>query len=200
MSNPSDEARCAADRIRLPLSFDASRMRAEAKALALRDFIYYDVLPLRAPAHLVDPKIPGPSSVDDYADGSWTEWLNTTMLGESPYLTSVVDTFRAHTKVTLVRLLRLEAGAIVKEHTDPTLGLQVMKSVVRLTIPIQSDDSVEFYLNDTVVPMKPGECWYLRLSDPHRIINAGDNERINLTIDMVPNEWVKSLILDKQEI
>ena len=200
MSNLSDATRCAADKIRLPLSFDASRMRAEAKALALRDFIYYDVLPLRAPAHLVDPKIPSPSSVGDYADGSWTKWLDTAMLSESPYLTSVIDTFRAHTKVTLVRLLRLEAGAIVKEHTDPTLGLQVMKSVVRLTIPIQSDDSVEFYLNNAVVPMKPGECWYLRLSDPHRIINAGDNERINLTIDLVPNKWVRSLILDKQEI
>jgi hypothetical protein len=93
-----------------------------------------------------------------------------------------------------VRLPRLEAGAIVKKHTDPTLGLQEEKSVIRLTIPIQSNDSVEFFLNDIVVPMQPGECWYLRLSDPHRIVNAGTDERINLTIDTVPNEWVKSLL------
>jgi hypothetical protein len=149
---------------------------------------------LRSPAHLVDPSIPSPPAVDDYADGSWTEWLDTEMLEKSPCLLGVVDTFRTHTQVTLVRLLRLEAGAIVKEHTDPTLGLQEEKSVIRLTIPIQSNDSVEFFLNDIVVPMQPGECWYLQLSDPHRIINAGSEERINLTIDTVPNEWVKSLL------
>jgi hypothetical protein len=90
--------------------------------------------------------------------------------------------------------LRLEAGAIVKEHTDPTLDLGTENSVIRLTIPILSDDTVEFFLNGSPVPMLPGECWYLRLSDPHRIVNAGAMERINLTIDMVPNEWVKSLL------
>lgn len=42
--------------------------------------------------------------------------------------------------------------------------------------------------------MKAGECWYLRLSDPHRIVNQGTTERINLTIDMIRNEWVKSLL------
>jgi hypothetical protein len=159
----------AADRICLPLDFDAARMLTEVEALKLRDFIYCDVQMLRSPAHLVDPSIPSPPAVDDYADGSWTEWLDTEMLEKSPCLLGVVDTFRTHTQVTLVRLLRLEAGAIVKEHTDPTLGFQEEKSVIHLTIPIQSNDSVEFFLNDIVVPMQPGEYWYLRLSDPHRI-------------------------------
>ena len=183
------------DRIQLQLFFDAAKIQAEIQALKLREFIEYDVMPLRSPAYLVDPSIARPPPADDYADGSWTEWLDTPALNASPYLSSVVDSFRAHTEVTLVRLLRLEAGAVVKQHSDPTLGLQAEKSVIRLTIPIQSDDTVEFFLNDVVVPMKPGECWYLRLSDPHRIINAGAVERINMTIDMIPNEWVKSLLL-----
>ena len=189
----------AQDRIRLALNFDAPRMQAEVHALNLGTFIYYDVAPLRAPAHLVDPSIATPTSaVDDYADGSWTEWLDTRALKESPYLTEVVDTFRAHTRVTLVRLLRLEAGAVVKEHNDPTLALEQQKSVIRLTIPIQSNQGVEFFLNRVAVPMLPGECWYLRLSDPHSIVNAGDSERINMTIDMLPNNWVRSLLLPSQ--
>jgi hypothetical protein len=189
----------AQDRIRLALNFDAPRMQAEVHALNLGTFIYYDVAPLRAPAHLVDPSIATPTSaVDDYADGSWTEWLDTRALKESPYLTEVVDTFRAHTRVTLVRLLRLEAGAVVKEHNDPTLALEQQKSVIRLTIPIQSNHRVVFFLNRVTVPMLPGECWYLRLSDPHSIVNAGDSERINMTIDMLPNNWVKSLLLPSQ--
>jgi len=183
-----------ADRILLPVSFDAERMRQEVQALNLANYIYYNVLPLSAPAHLVDPSVAPPPPTDDYADGSWTEWLDTPALKVSPYLSSVVDTFREHSKVTLVRLLRLAPGGIVKKHTDPTLGLHIEKSVIRLTIPILTKEGVEFFLNGIPVPMKPGECWYLRFTDPHRVVNAGPTERINMTIDMVPNNRVRSLV------
>ena len=181
------------DRVLLPMAFDAQRMLEEVAALTLPGFIEYNVLPLRSPAYLVDASIPRPPPVADYADGSWTDWLDTPALESSRYLTEVVDTFRAHSRVTLVRLLRLAPGAIVKDHTDPTLGLHIEKAVVRLTIPIASNDSEVFFLNDVPVPMMPGECWYLRLTDPHRIVNEGSTERINMTIDLEPNEWLKSL-------
>lgn len=187
----------SSDRIRLPFSFDAAKMMEEVKKFNLNNFIYYNVIPLRAPAHQVDPSIPFPPPAEDYADGSWTDWLDTADLKSSPYLMSVINTFREHTTVTLVRVLRLAAGNIVKEHTDPTLGLEVEKSVIRLTVPIQVNDEVDFYLNNTPVPMKPGECWYLRLTDPHKVVNAGTTDRINLTIDMIPNDWVKSMIINQ---
>lgn len=183
------------DRIRLPFTFDVAKMQAEVEALNSEEFIYYDVMSLRSPAHLVDTSLPFPPPADDYADGSWTDWMDTPSLKASPYLTSVVDFFRENSTVTLVRLLRLAPGAVVKEHTDPTLGLQIHKSVIRLTIPIISNDAVEFYLNNELVPMQLGECWYLRLTDPHKVINGGSTQRINMSIDMVPNEWVKSMIL-----
>lgn len=185
------------DRLKLPLSFDAGRMQEEIRALNLGAFVEYNVLPLRSPAHMVDPSVAPPPPTDDYADGSWTDWLDTTALRESHYLTSVIDTFRAHSEVTLVRLLRLAPGGRVDEHSDPTLGIHVSKSVIRLTIPILTNDAVEFFLNDVPVPMNPGECWYLRLTDPHWVINAGTTERINLTIDVVPNDWVRSLLMDE---
>jgi len=183
------------DRIKLPISFDVEKMKTDVQNIGLNQFIYYNVLPLRSPAHLVDTSLPFPPPTNDYADGSWTDWLDTSMLKNSPYLNKIVDTFKAHTNVTLVRLLRLAPKGVVKEHTDPTLGLEIEKSVIRLTIPIYTNDQVEFYLNNEIVPMKAGECWYLRLTDPHKIINSSDLERINLTIDMIPKEWVKSMIL-----
>ncbi len=182
------------DRVKLPFTFDTAKLIEEFEALKLNQFTYYDVIPLRAPAHLIDTSLPFPPPSDNYADGSWTEWLDTSYLLESSYLTSVVDTFRKHTKVTLVRMLRLEAGGIVKEHTDPTLGLEISESVIRLTIPVLTNDEVTFYLNDVPVDMKPGECWYLRLTDPHRITNFGKTERINVSIDIIPNDWVRGLI------
>ncbi|MEW7278618.1 aspartyl/asparaginyl beta-hydroxylase domain-containing protein [Aquimarina sp. 2201CG1-2-11] len=184
------------DRIKLPFTFDPVKMLDECRALELLHFEYYSVIQLRAPSHIVDTSLPIPPPSGDYADGSWTEWLDTKALKSSPYLKSVVDSFRKHTKVTLVRLLRLAPGAIVKEHTDPTLGLEIDKSLIRLTIPIYTNNQVTFYLNGTEVPLQPGECWYLKLTDSHKIDNLGATERINLTIDMIPNEWVTKAIKD----
>lgn len=184
------------DRVRIAQSFDIAKMQKEVKKLNFQTFLYYDVIPLRSPAYMVDPSFPIPLPVDDYADGSWTEWLDTKALNESPYLQHVVDFFGQNTKVTLVRLLRLEAGSIIKEHCDPTLGLQIQKSVIRFTVPVISHEEVKFYLNGTPVPMKTGQCWYLRLTDPHSVVNGSDQERINMTIDMLPNDWVKSIIAE----
>lgn len=184
------------DRVKLPFIFDTAKMLKDIENMELGHFEYYNVIPLRAPAHIVDTSLPFPPPADDYADGSWTEWLNTKELLESSYLQEVVNTFREHTKVTLVRLLRLAPGAVVKEHTDPTLGLEVERSVIRLTIPILDNTEVKFYLNGTEVNMGTGECWYLRLTDPHKIVNGGTTERINLSIDMIPNDWVRRSIAE----
>ncbi|MDH3588179.1 MAG: aspartyl/asparaginyl beta-hydroxylase domain-containing protein [Gammaproteobacteria bacterium] len=177
------------DRIRIPLSLDLEKMREEVCTLPLHEYIEYSVLPLTAPREL-----PHSEPVTDYADGSWAEWPDTSLLEACPYLKSVVNDFRSHTTVTLVRLLRLAPGGIIKEHTDPTLGLEQERSVIRLTIPIFTNPGVGFFLNEAPVPMRPGECWYLRFTDPHRVVNDGETERINLSIDMIPNDWVRSWI------
>ncbi len=178
------------DRVKLPLAFDVSRMQAEIRALPLHEFIHYSVLPLTTPK----PKPKSSEPVDDYADGSWANWLDTSLLEACPYLTSIVRDFRSKTDVTLVRLLRLAPGGVVAEHTDPTLGLEQERSVIRLTIPIVGNDGATMFVNDEPVPMQAGECWYLRFSDPHRVVNESDMERINMSIDMIPNDWVRSMI------
>ncbi|MEQ8909377.1 MAG: aspartyl/asparaginyl beta-hydroxylase domain-containing protein [Vicingaceae bacterium] len=189
----------AKDRVQLNLNFKVEKLIEEVNKLEINSFLYYNVITLRGPAHLVDPNLPPPPAAEDFADGSWTDWKNTADLEKSPYLKEIVDFFDQHSKVTLVRLLRLEAGETVKEHTDPTLGLEVEKSVIRLTIPIISPEEVEFYLNQSIVHMKPGECWYLKLTDPHKVINKSSSERVNLTLDMRPNDWLKKLIAESEK-
>lgn len=197
--NTSTTETQSTDRIKLPFTFDAKKMLTEFEALQLGNFEYYNVIPLCAPAHEVDRSLPFPPPAVDYADGSWTEWMETPALQAAPYIKSIIESFKEHTKVTLVRLLRLAPNSTVKEHTDPTLGLEIEKSVIRLTIPILNNDDVVFFLNGTPVPMEPGECWYLRLTDPHKVVNAGNEERINLTIDMIPNEWIRKIIADSDQ-
>lgn len=187
------------DCIKLPFTFDVEKMKKEVEAISIDEFVYYNVIPLRAPAHTIDPSLPQPPPANDYADGSWTDWKNADHLEESPYIKSIVEKFQEYTRVTLVRVLRLEKEKIVREHRDVTLGLQIEKSVIRLTIPVIKDEGADFYLNQEIVPMKPGECWYMRLTDPHKVVNGSDTDRINITIDMIPNEWVQSLILEHDD-
>ncbi|WP_299627044.1 aspartyl/asparaginyl beta-hydroxylase domain-containing protein [uncultured Tateyamaria sp.] len=169
----------AADRIKLPLQYDAQRMLDELSKDMAKPFLYYSVVMLTVPpdmsAHTGASRAPS----KDIGD-----------LSDIPYIKSIIEEFRAHTVVTLTRLLRLEAGAEVKEHTDPTLGLDVPDSVVRLTIPITPTDDVDFVLNGEPVQMQPGECWYMKLNDPHSVLHHGTTQRVNLTIDVVPNDWV----------
>tara|TARA_R110001592_G_scaffold2908_1_gene16360 strand:+ start:4700 stop:5290 length:591 start_codon:yes stop_codon:yes gene_type:complete len=187
------------DSIRLPFTFDVEKMLAEAQTLQNDQYEYYKVLSLRAPAHLVDTSLPYPPPATDYADGSWTDWMNTSYLEKSPYLNSIVDMFSQYTTVNLVRLLFLAPNSIVKEHTDPTLAIEEEKSMIRLTIPIATNEGVSFILNDNEVPMQMGECWYLRLTDPHRVNNNGATDRINLTIDVIPNATIIDMITKAAE-
>lgn len=198
MKTTSKQEIIKGDRIKLPYQFDVAKMTAEMQAIRKKGFEYYDAIPLRAPAHEVDSSVPFPPPADDYADGSWTQWMDTSYLKECPYIANLIKYFAAHTTVNLVRLLRLAPGAVVSEHTDPTLGIHIERSMIRLTIPILVNDQVQFYLNNTLVPMRPGECWYLNLTDPHRVINGGIEERINLTIDVIPNEWIIEMIKDAE--
>lgn len=182
------------DRVQLPFMFDTKKMLSEVHLLQKDNFEYYKVIQLRAPAHMVNTSLPIPPPVGDYADGSWTKWMNTPALEKSPYLNMIINKFEEFTTVNLVRLLFLAPNSVVKEHTDPTLALEEEKSMIRLTIPIDNNEGVAFFLNDTLVPMKDGECWYLRLSNKHRVVNKGNTNRINLTIDVIPNDKILKII------
>jgi hypothetical protein len=42
--------------------------------------------------------------------------------------------------------------------------------------------------------MAPGSAWYLRLADPHRVVNRGTSDRVHLVIDAVVNDWMLRLL------
>lgn len=90
------------------------------------------------------------------------------------------------------RLLRLGAGARIHEHRDPDLGRP--GGCLRLHVPLLSPAGVEFLVDDLQVPMRPGECWFIDLSRPHRVDNPGPGERIHLVLDCLPDPWLLGLI------
>jgi hypothetical protein len=90
-----------------------------------------------------------------------------------------------------VRLLRLTPGSVIKEHHDNDLSFE--QGMVRIHIPVTTNDSVDFRLNGTRCVMAAGSSWYLRLSDPHSVANRGASDRVHLVIDAVVNDWVAAL-------
>lgn len=181
------------DRLRLPLSFDVDLLAADLARLSATPWIEHfvkqnyqgdwSVIPLRGPAGARHPiKM-------IYPDPTATAFENTPLLADCPYFRDVLAGFAC--PLQAVRLMRLTPGSIIKEHTD--LDLSFESGNVRLHIPVITNKGVEFELNRRRVILEAGSCWYLRLSDPHRVANRGDTDRVHLVIDAIVNDWVTSL-------
>ena len=162
------------DRLRLPLRFDAGALAAEAQAFPEsrweRHFntAYYEGdwsgIALRATGgHL--------SLYSDPAAGA-AGFADTPALAQSPALRAALAAFGC--PLTSARLLRLGAGARILEHRDYNIG-------------------VEFLLDDCVLAMQPGECWYVDVTRRHQVINPGPAARIHLVIDCVVDAWLRAL-------
>lgn len=177
--------------IRLPFRFDILQMQQEVKALSANYWqlhyqtMHYDgnwsAIPLRSVGGMADNIIISPNDNDEYKD--------TIFLKQNNYLSEVLSTFKA--PLQAVRLLKLDAGAVIKEHRDAELSYE--HGSIRIHIPIATNDEVEFYLNKERMKLGEGECWYLNFNLPHYIINNSKEERIHLVIDALVNDWVKEL-------
>jgi len=89
------------------------------------------------------------------------------------------------------RLLNLQAGAVIKEHTDKELYFE--KGEARLHFPIITNAFVEFYLDNERLQMQQGECWYINANLPHRLANKGSSNRIHLVVDCKVNHWLSEV-------
>lgn len=178
------------DRARLPLSFDPARLKADLDGLGNVEWTphfvtqHYEgdwcVIALRGPAGATHPVMM------IYSDPGCTDFADTPFLAASPYFQSVMRAFRC--KLLAVRLMKLAAGARILEHADHDLDIE--SGVVRLHIPVVTNPDVHFRLNGVRTILAEGECWYLRLSDPHTVENRGDTHRVHLVIDAQVNAWL----------
>jgi Aspartyl/Asparaginyl beta-hydroxylase len=181
--------------LKLPFTFDAGRMQEEVNKInAINWQLHYQklhyegnwsALPLRSVGGKADDIIISPLENPVYAD--------TVFIQDANYLKEVLG----HFKCTLlsVRLMKLESGALIKEHRDE--GLNFEKKTVRFHIPIITHEKVEFILDKEPMALKEGECWYMNFNLPHSLHNRSMIDRIHLVIDAEVNNWVKGLFRDK---
>lgn len=177
--------------LQLPFHFDSPRLQKEVIHLANTNWqMHYQVkhyegewsaISLRSSGGKAENIIISPTDDIPYAD--------TMYLSECPYIKTVLQSF--HCPLQAVRLLKLNAGAIIKEHRDAALNFE--NGEIRLHIPVMTHDEVKFYLDNESMHLKEGECWYMNFNLPHHISNNSKVNRIHLVIDAVVNDWVKEL-------
>lgn len=181
------------DRLHLPLAFDPVRLAAEmanfGRAEWTEHFVKqnydgdWDVIALRGPAGARHP------IQMIYSDPSCTDFADTPMLDGSPAFREVLSAFAC--PLHAVRLMRLTPGSVIKEHHDNDLSFE--QGMVRIHVPVVTNEGVDFRLNGVRCVMPAGSAWYLRLSDPHSVANRGAADRVHLVIDAAVNPWVEAL-------
>ena len=186
------------DRLKLPFGFSARKLADDLSALSKPEWTEHFVrqnyegdwsaIPLRSPAGETHP------IRMIYSDPSAKEFVDTPYLKQCPYFQEVLSAFKCDLGV--VRLMKLGAGSIIKEHSDYDLSYE--DGAVRFHIPIVTNPEIEFYLNNERVDLNAGECWYLRLSDPHRVSNLSRQDRVHLVIDATVNDWLTEIFTNAQ--
>src|SRR6185436_3955723 len=124
------------------------------------------------------------------SDPTCRDYADTPLLAACPAIAAALAMFEC--PLESVRLMRLGAGSVIKTHRD--LDLDVEHGRARLHVPIDTNPGVDFRLNGERVFLGEGECWYLRLSDPHSVRNGGDRDRIHLVIDTIVNPWLREVL------
>lgn len=140
----------------------------------------WDVLSFRSPG----------GGLNTFAESLNDEaFADTPLLEHCPSVRLLLDSLQC--EKFSARLLNLQAGAVIREHTDKELYFE--KGETRLHFPIITNPFVEFYLDNERLQMQEGECWYINANLPHRLANKGSADRIHLVVDCKVNDWLTSV-------
>jgi Aspartyl/Asparaginyl beta-hydroxylase len=177
--------------LQLPFVFDATLLQKDVANLSSANWLLHyqklhykgewSAIPLRSIGGKADSIIVSPEENPVYAD--------TIFLKECDYIKNVLSNFNC--PLQAVRLLKLNAGAIIKEHKDNDLCFE--KGEVRFHIPVRTHMDVHFFLDKEEMNLHEGECWYMNFNLLHSIHNESNIDRIHLVIDAEVNDWVKDI-------
>lgn len=157
---------------RLPVRFDAARLRAEVEALPDEAWVAHpNGLDGNSAVRLI-------SAEGAESDGVHGHMLATRWLDASPYIRQVLASFGVVWSRS--RLMRLAPGASVPEHADINYHWHTR---VRLHVPVLTRPEVSFHCGDEVVHMAAGEAWLFDNWQLHKVLNPTSDQRIHLVAD-----------------
>jgi len=192
---------------RLPIFFDPEPLKREVLEAGSRaQWIDHWAEGLAGPGTWkVLPLIAGAGDLDDARSARMDANVipyPTAILTELPKVRGAIETFR--TRIFRARLMRLAAGAAIKQHRDfAYFGGQrwsFERGRIRVHVPIVTDGGVSWKLDGRELAMAAGEAWYVNVCLPHSVENRGRIDRINLVIELEVNDWLRRLFPPENRI
>lgn len=177
---------------KLPFSFDPAPLKADLARIHADEWVtHFNTREYEGDWGGVALRSPGGDARRLYPDVTGTvEYADTELLARLPAVAAVLKAFEC--PLRSVRLLRLAPGSRILEHRDYQIGPS--EGLVRIHVPVRTNDRVEFYAAGRRLTLREGECWYVDFSQPHRVENRGAEERVHLVIDCAVNGWLRGLI------
>jgi hypothetical protein len=173
---------------RLPVRFDASRLRAEVEALPAEAWTPH---PTGEPGNSAVRLITVAGGENDRLNGAMRM---TAALERSPYLRQVLSSFNVVWSRS--RLLRLAPGAVVAPHSDIHYHWFFR---VRMHVPIITQPQVRFTCDGESVHMAAGETWVFDNWRTHGVQNPTASERVHLVADTTGSSAFWELVARGQE-
>lgn len=106
-------------------------------------------------------------------------------------------------KFERVRVMRLKAGTSIKKHTDKVDKEIKSGEIVRIHIPLRTNNNVHFYLwegkEQNHYHLETGKYYFVDVSKPHAVHNKADFDRLHLVVDCYNNDKMRGLILQDNE-
>jgi quercetin dioxygenase-like cupin family protein len=159
--------------IRLPFSFDADTLASEVASIPANAWMAH---PSRMRGNSAVALISRDGGDNDDFEGRMQP---TPHLRSCPYTEQVMGSFGE--VLARSRLMRLAPGCEVQMHVDFNYHWYTR---VRIHVPIVTDPRVIFHCGEERVNMQPGECWIFDSWRRHRVVNAGDSDRVHLVVDL----------------
>lgn len=173
-STPLVPMRLPAPFIKLPLRFDAARLRAEIGQFPESEWRAH---PQGFAGNSSLILVSHEGGENDDTSGRMAP---APRLARCGYLRQVMGSFQA--VLGRSRLMRLEPGAEVTPHTDIDY---YWRERIRIHVPIVTDPSVRFNCDGTEIHMAEGEAWIFDNWRPHNVINGSGIRRVHLVVDTV---------------
>ncbi len=173
--------------LKLKFQFDAQRIRQELESITNS---FYPILS----AQIEGEALVGMHLITPDRDGKVDENGHTFHMNEElkqcPYLQEVLNTFKCDK--FLYRTQNLKPGGKIEKHRDRGRGL--VDGIVRLNIPVTTNDEVYFHIDGERIVMKDGECWLPEVTKLHEVENRSDKLRMQIMIDCDLNDWWKDVL------
>ena len=136
------------------------------------------------------------SKVNFYTKLQWTLLISSNAIKP---LMEILDTLPCDFE--RVRVMKLSANKSNGKHTDKVDKDITNKKIVRLHIPIRTNDDVAFTIyKDTkdntgeTFNLKTGHYYYIDVSKPHSVSNNSDVDRYHLVVDCFVNDKLSLLL------